>query len=51
MFYDVNIRPTKRQKTLVIDSDTESEHETHRTGEGSFASILCFGLNTTFHEN
>ena len=48
---DVNIRPTKRQKTLVIDSDTESEHETHRTGEGSFASILCFGLNTTFHEN
>ena len=25
---DVNIRPTKRQKTLVIDSDTESENET-----------------------
>ena len=40
---DVNIRPTKRQKTLVIDSDTEGEHETHHTREGSFASILCFG--------
>ena len=24
--YYVNIRQTKRQKTLVIDSDTESEH-------------------------
>ena len=24
--YDVNIRQTKRQKTLVIDCDTESEH-------------------------
>ena len=48
---DVNIRPTKRQKTLEIDSDTESKHETHCTGEGSFASILCFGLKTTFHEN
>ena len=35
---DVNIRPTKRQKTLVIDSDTESVNETHGAGEGSFAS-------------
>ena len=35
---DVNIRPTKRQKTLVIDSDTESENETHGAGECSFAS-------------
>ena len=35
---DVNVRPTKRQKTLVIDSDTESENETHSGGECSFAS-------------
>ena len=35
---DVNIRPTKRQKTLVIDSDKESVNETHGAGEGSFAS-------------
>ena len=35
---DVNIRPTERQKTLVIDSDTESENETHGAGECSFAS-------------
>ena len=34
---DVNIRPTK-QKTLVIDSYTESENETHGAGEWSFAS-------------
>ena len=26
---DVNIRAIKRQKTLVIDSDMESGHETH----------------------
>ena len=30
---NVNIRPTKRQKTLVIDSDAESENETDHTGE------------------
>ena len=36
---DVNIRPTKRQKTLVIDSDRESANETHGAGECSFASI------------
>ena len=36
--HDVNIRPTKRQKTLMIDSDTESENETHGAGECSFAS-------------
>ena len=35
---DVNNRPTKRQKTLVIDSDTESENESHGAGECSFAS-------------
>ena len=35
---DVNIRPTKRQKTLVIDSDTGNENETHSAGECSFAS-------------
>ena len=35
----MNIRPTKRQKkTLVIDSDTESENETHGSGKCSFAS-------------
>ena len=32
---NVNIRPTKRQKTLVIDSDMESENETHRFGENA----------------
>ena len=35
---DVNTRPTKRQKTIVIDSDMESVNETHGAGEGSFAS-------------
>ena len=35
---DVNSRPTKRQKSLVIDSDTESKNETHGAGECSFAS-------------
>ena len=35
---DVNIRPTERQKTLVTDSDTESENETHSAREYSFAS-------------
>ena len=30
---DVNIRPTKRQKTSVIDSYMESENETHGAGE------------------
>ena len=33
---DVNIRPTKRQKRkkpLVMDSDTESEYETHGAGQ------------------
>ena len=34
---DVNIRPTKRQKTLVIDSDMESENETH-----CWRTRLCF---------
>ena len=35
---DVNIRPRKRQKTLVIDSDVESENKTHGARECSFAS-------------
>ena len=35
---DVSIRPIKRQKTLVIDSNTESENETYGAGECSFAS-------------
>ena len=34
----VNIRPTKMQETVVTDSDMESERETHRAGECSFAS-------------
>ena len=33
----VNVIPTKR-KTLVIDSDPESENETHGAGECSFVS-------------
>ena len=35
---DVNTRPTKRQKTIVTDSDMESVNETHGAGEGSFVS-------------
>ena len=30
---NMNISPTKRQKTLVIDSDMEHENETHGAGE------------------
>ena len=30
---NVNIRPTKRQQTLVINSDMESQHETYSAGE------------------
>ena len=29
----VNIRPTKRQQTLVVDSDMESQHGTYSAGE------------------
>ena len=29
----MNIRATKSQETLVIDSDTQSENETHGAGE------------------
>ena len=35
---DVNIRPAKRQKTLMIDSDKEIENELHNAGECYFAS-------------
>ena len=35
---NVNIRPIKRPKTLVIDSEVESENETHRCG----GMLLCF---------
>ena len=35
---NVNIRPTKRQKTLVIDFDAESENRTHDARECSFVS-------------
>ena len=34
----VNIKPIKRQKTLVIDSDTESENETH-SAEDDFTGM------------
>ena len=34
----MNIRPTKRQKTLVIDFDAESENGTHDARECSFVS-------------
>lgn len=36
---DMNIRSTIRPTTLVIDSDTLSEHETQGAGERSLASI------------
>ena len=37
--HNVDITPTKRQKTLVIDSDKESEYETHTAGKRSFDPI------------
>ena len=41
----VNIRPTKRQKTLVIDSDAESENETHGAGENfTGVTVECDNL-------
>ena len=46
---DVTVRPTKRQKTLVIDFDAESENRTHDARECSF--LQRSGLKTTFHEN
>ena len=36
---DVSIKTKKKTKSLVIDSDTESEHETHGAGEYAFASF------------
>ena len=35
---NVNIRPTKRQKNIVIDSNMESENKTHNAGE-NFTSV------------
>ena len=35
---ELNVRPTKRQKDLVTDSDMKSEHKTHSAGEYFFAS-------------
>ena len=35
---NADIRPTERQKALAIDSDKDSERETHTAGERSFAS-------------
>ena len=37
---NVDIRPRKRQKTLVMDSDMESENETPGTGE-AFTGVLA----------
>ena len=34
----MDIKPIKRQKTLVIDSDIESENETHSDRECYFGS-------------
>ena len=47
---DVDIRPTKRQKTLVIDSDRESEHEIHTVLENA-PLLLQTSESKTFHEN
>ena len=44
------MRPTERRKTLVIDSDTESENKTQGARECSFL-LQMSGLKTTFHEN
>ena len=47
---DVNIRAIKRQKTLVIDSDTEGEHEAHDAREDftgvSGVTIECNNLQS-----
>ena len=40
----MNMRPTKRQETLVIDSDTESENETPGTGEGFTGVSVNYGM-------
>lgn len=49
---DVNIRAIKRQKTLVIDSDMESGHETHWCwGMHSPLPLLKSSLKTVFHED
>ena len=46
---NVNIRPIKRQKTLVIYSDMESENET--VLENAPLRLQKSGLKTTFQEN
>ena len=46
----VNMRPTERRKTLVIDSDTKGEDKTQGARESSFL-LQMSGLKTTFHEN
>ena len=47
---DGSIRPPKRQKTLVIDSDMGSQNETHLTGEDftgvSGVTIKCDNWQT-----
>ena len=45
----VNIKSIKRQKTLVIDSDIESENET--VMENAILVLQKSGLKRTFHEN
>ena len=47
---NVNNRPTKRQKTLKIDSELESENETLGV-ENAPLPLQKSGLKTTFHEN
>ena len=48
---EVDIRPTKRQKTLVIDSDRESEHEIHTVLENAPLFLQKSESKATFHEN
>ena len=48
---DMNIRATKRQKILVVDSDTESGHETDQCWGMYSLLLLKSRLKTMFHEN
>ena len=46
----MNIRPTKKTKILVIQSDTESENETV-LGEKAPLRLQKSGLKAIFHKN
>ena len=48
---NVDIRPTKRQKTLVIDSYRESEYEIHTVLENAPLLLQKSESKTMFHEN